>query len=149
MITIVEGADATGKTTYAKKLAEQRNSLYLHSEKPKAKIWYQEYIHRIASTDMVLDRWHLGEVVWPYIYKRNSLFDENSFDQCNWELAKLGTELILLTRPEDEIIKEMMGRGESEQINDVIKSRFLFIEVFKQVKYLNKRIVDSGAVQCM
>lgn len=149
MITIIEGSDATGKTTYATKLAEQRNALYLHSGKPKAKVWFQEYIHRIVSNNMVLDRWHLGELVWPAVYGRMSLFDANSFDQCNWELAKLGAELIVLTRPEDQIIKELTDRGEQSHIDDVLKSRSLFIRAYNDVKYLNKRIIDSGAVQCI
>ncbi len=95
---------------------------------------------------MILDRWHLGEVVWPKIYGRQSLFDETTFDYCNWELAKLGARLILLTRSEDAIAEELLRRGEEMQIDFVLHSRSLFVEAFRQVRarrvvYLRSQLV--------
>jgi Cdc6-like AAA superfamily ATPase len=147
MITIIEGADGTGKTSYAMKLVDKYNAKYLHAEQPKTRLWSDEYIRPITSDNMVLDRWHLGEIVWPKIYGRQSLFDETTFDYCNWELAKLGARLILLTRSEDSIADELIYRGEEKEIEYVLHSRSLFIEAFRKVKYLDKTIIHSGAVQ--
>jgi len=147
MITIIEGSDGTGKTTYAQKLTERYNAQYLHAEQPRSRIWSDEYIRPLTSDNMVLDRWHLGEVVWPKIYGRVSLFDETTFDYCNWELAKLGARLILLTRSEDAIAEELLRRGEELQIDFVLHSRSLFVEAFRQVKYLDKTIIQSEVVK--
>jgi len=124
MITIIEGADGTGKTTYAQKLSERFNAKYLHAEQPKTRLWSDEYIRPITSQNMILDRWHLGEVVWPKIYGRQSLFDETTFDYCNWELA-----------------------NEELQIDFVLHSRSLFVEAFRQVRYLDKKIIHSEVVR--
>lgn len=147
MITIIEGSDGTGKTTYAQKLTKQHNAKYLHAEQPKTKLWSDEYIKPIDSNNIVLDRWHLGEIVWPEIYGRQSLFDETTFDYCNWELAKLGASLILLTRSEDAIANELLIRGEESQIDFVLHSRSLFVEAFQRVRYLDKKIIHSEVVK--
>ena len=147
MITIIEGSDGTGKTTYAQKLTKLHNAKYLHAEQPKTKLWSDEYIRPITSNNMVLDRWHLGEIVWPEIYGRQSLFDETTFDYCNWELAKLGASLILLTRSEDAIADELLIRGEESQIDFVLHSRSLFVKAFQKVRYLNKKIIHSEVVK--
>jgi broad-specificity NMP kinase len=147
MITIIEGSDGTGKTTFARKLADQRNADYLHASHPTSSNWVEEYIRPIKSHNLVLDRWHVGEIVWPFIYGRSSLFDEQTFDQCNWELAKLGAQLIVLTRSEDAIADELLSRGEEKEIEFVLLSRNLFIQAYNNVKYLDKKIIQSEAVR--
>lgn len=146
MITIIEGVDGTGKTTYAKRLADQQNAMYLHADKPTKDTWFLEYAAPLVSTNMVLDRWHLGEMVWPKIFGRESLFDDDGFDLCNWVLAKLGTKLIVLTRNDDDIVNELLNRGEEDQIDTVLHAKELFIEAYKQVKYIDKQIIESGVV---
>lgn len=146
MITIIEGVDGTGKTTYAKRLAYEQHSIYLHADKPTGKSWGEEYIKPIISTNMVLDRWHLGEMVWPEIFGRKSLFDEDTFDLCNWMLSKIGTRLIVLTRHDDDIANELLNRGEEDQIDNVLHAKGLFMDAYKQVKYIDKQIIESGVV---
>ena len=146
MITIIEGVDGTGKTTFAKKLAEEKAATYLHADKPTKKAWWQEYLDPITSQNMVLDRWHLGELVWPKIYGRQSLFDEESFDLCNWTLSKIGTRLIVLTRSDDDIANELLNRGEEKEIESVLLAKELFLDSYKKVKYIDKQIIESGVV---
>lgn len=146
MITIIEGVDGTGKTTYAKRLADQNKAIYLHADKPTQKTWYEEYLTPIKHNNMVLDRWHLGELVWPEIYGRQSLFDEDSFDLCNWTLSKIGTRLIVLTRHDDDIADELLNRGEQDQIEIVLHAKELFIKAFQKIKYIDKQIIESGVV---
>ena len=146
MITIIEGVDGTGKTTFAKRLALQNNADYLHADKPTQKSWHEEYVTPITSTNMVLDRWHLGEMVWPIIYNRKSLFNEESFDLCNWFFAKLGTRLIVLTRSDDDIADELLKRGEDKEVELVLHAKELFMQSYKKIKYIDKQIVESGVV---
>jgi broad-specificity NMP kinase len=146
MITIIEGVDGTGKTTYAKKLAADNKLTYLHADKPTQKTWYEEYLNPIKHQHMVLDRWHLGELVWPTIYGRKSLFDDDTFDLCNWTLSKLGTKLIVLTRNDDDIVNELLDRGEEDQVDIVMHAKELFMQAYKKVKYIDKQIIESGVV---
>jgi broad-specificity NMP kinase len=146
MITIIEGVDGTGKTTYAKRLAKQTNAKYLHADKPTKQLWYKEYLSPLKSQNMVLDRWHLGELVWPIVYDRKSLFNEDSFDLCNWTMAKLGTRLILLTRSDDDIADELLKRGEDKEVEFVLHAKELFLQAFSKVKYIDKQIVESSVV---
>lgn len=146
MITIIEGVDGTGKTTYAKRLADQQKSTYLHADKPQTQFWHHEYLKPITSTNMVLDRWHVGELVWPQIFGRQSLFDEDTFDLCNWALSKLGARLIILTRHDDDITNELLNRGEEDQIDHVLHAKDLFMDAYKKVKYIDKQIIESGVV---
>ncbi len=146
MITIIEGVDGTGKTTFAKCLAEQNHSDYLHADKPTQKTWYEEYLTPIKNTNMVLDRWHLGELVWPIIYDRKSLFDEETFDLCNWTLSKLGTRLIILTRSDDDIADELLKRGEDKEIELVLHAKELFMKAYSKIKYIDKQIIESAVV---
>lgn len=143
MITIIEGADATGKTTMAKYLASKTNATYLHASHPTSSNYIDEYIKPINSLNMVLDRWHIGEVIWPTIYNRESLFTEEDFDLCNWELATLGVNLIVLVRHEDKIVDELLRRGEEKEVDIVLHAQELFMQTFKQIKYLNKKLIQS------
>ncbi len=49
MITIIEGADGTGKTTYAQKLSERFNAKYLHAEQPKTRLCTKRKIETMQS----------------------------------------------------------------------------------------------------
>ena len=54
MITIIEGSDGTGKTTYAQKLTERYNAQYLHAEQPRSRLWVDEYIRPLTSSNICL-----------------------------------------------------------------------------------------------
>ena len=146
MITIIEGVDGTGKTTYAKKLAEETCSEYLHASQPKTDLWLKEYLTPILNGDFVLDRWHIGELVWPQIYGRKPLFGPEIFDMLNYQLASMGARLILLNRSDNAIADELLRRGEEKEIELVLKSKSLFLDAFIKVKYIDKQIIDSEVV---
>lgn len=146
MITIIEGVDGTGKTTFAKRLAEERGAMYLHADKPLTGSWFTEYIEPLSRKNVICDRWHVGEVVWPTVFQRPSLFNSSTFDECNQYLARIGAELIVLTRSDDEIVAELESRGESDQIRQVLEAKALFVHAYNKVRYIPKRIIDSEVV---
>lgn len=146
MITIIEGVDGTGKTTFAKRLAAERGATYLHADKPITRSWFTEYIEPLSHKNIVCDRWHLGEIVWPQIFNRDSLFNASTFDECNRYLARIGCELIVLTRSDTGITGELKRRGETDQILGVLKAKSLFAHAYNAVKYIPKQIIDSEVV---
>jgi hypothetical protein len=75
---IVEGCDGVGKTTLV-------NHLYESLAEPKAKFHVaapitNDYVHEywlplafLGHYNVVCDRWHLGEEVWPHLFGRQPL----------------------------------------------------------------------------
>lgn len=117
-IIILEGTDGTGKTTLAKEIARQQDRLILHASKPTHDNWPDEYVEPLAELDqrLVLDRWHLGEYIWPDIMGRKSLFNTHlDLVECNNRLIALGAFTLVLVRSTVDIIVELSSRGESEQ----------------------------------
>ena len=70
MIVIIEGCDGTGKTTLAKKIAKKFKLKYLHESAPP-KPGYEYYAEKALTlpNNCVVDRFHLGECVYPRIKK--------------------------------------------------------------------------------
>lgn len=138
-IIIIEGTDGTGKSTLAAEMVELHDAHYVHAGPPTRERWTDEYISTVRSLldnqwirnrepfggyeivpdedkVVVLDRWHLGEWVWPRIFGRKSLFSGfQDFMACHGSLVELGAVTFILTRDPGEIGDELYERGESQQ----------------------------------
>lgn len=119
-IIILEGADGTGKTTLAKELAKAQGRLIMHASAPQSETWAEEYVDSITgiipTQSLVLDRWHLGEWVWPQFFSRESLYESHiDMQECHEKLIAIGAFTIVLVRPVLDIISELSRRGESEE----------------------------------
>lgn len=147
MITIVEGADATGKTTLAKRIAELTGATYRHAGPPLTRSWWAEYVEPIqAGQNMVLDRWHVGELVWPVLFHRPSLFSSPiDYQECCTALSKAGARLILVVRDEQDIAHELQSRGEADQTDTVLASQRLFLTAYRCTTDMPKTIADSDS----
>lgn len=80
MLVVIEGIDRTGKSSLADRLCTFTGGTSMHFDKPETHPLY-EYTaslasYRPASSTIILDRGHVGESVWPYIFDRQSLLDE-------------------------------------------------------------------------
>lgn len=129
MIVILEGTDGVGKTTFAHRLANRMGAKYVHSGPPTAETWIDEYINPLLSSGrpIVLDRWHLGEIVWPFLWDRPSLFSGiEEFEICCEKLASLGAFLGVIVRDDDGIVETLTERGEDDTIHDTLKAQVLF-----------------------
>lgn len=146
MITIIEGTDATGKTTFAKKFAEDTGAKYIHGIAPTAKNWVEEYVLSFNPNEKyVLDRWHIGEMIWPKYFGRESLFPNMfTFNCCNLMLSTLKTEIIIVKRDENEIINTLKERGEQDQIETVISAQTDFLNLAPQIQHVPTIIIDSN-----
>lgn len=130
LIVAIEGTDGVGKTTIAQRFAEQFNATYVHSGPPTEMTWLDAYVKPISESHtkhMVLDRWHLGEIVWPFIWGRKSLFDGvNDFEQCCHELRKLNVMLAVVIRDPAGIERTLVERGEGELVEETIKGQMMY-----------------------
>lgn len=156
MITIVEGTDGVGKTTYATSLAEQTGRMYLHAGAPTKRTWVEEYVEPLmvtGRTALVLDRWHLGEVIWPKLFDRPSLFHSNSdFYLCNRMLKNAaehhgGIEIVILVRDPKDIATTLRERGESEDdIKVSLAAQDLYGLAARMVSHIPVTIVNSNSL---
>lgn len=146
MITILEGVDGTGKSSHAAWLAREQNARIIHAGVPIHSHWFDEYIRPIVDAEegenLILDRWHMGEMIWPVIFNRPSIFNRSeSFKLCNAMLDELGAKIILVYRGIDAISTTLMLRGEQDQLENVIKAQDMFLDLADRMH--NVEIINS------
>lgn len=155
MITILEGTDATGKSSHADWLGRKTSGRVVHAGIPQHSTWFAEYIkpvqqHMESSPDvpLILDRWHLGEMVWPAVFHRKSLFTSfDEYDKCSAMLAAMNAKVKVLYREADAIINTLMLRNEQDQIDNVLRGQDLFMDLVEQTSWLDIQVVHSNELE--
>lgn len=150
MITILEGVDGVGKSSHAQWLAKQQNGHIIHASAPTHPHWWEEYleplIHVEPHENVILDRWHLGEAIWPFIFERPSLFKRSeSFTLCHNSILRLGARILLVYRDVDSITTTLMLRGEQDQIPNVIRAQEMYFDLAATLEGVE--IVNSNDLQ--
>lgn len=102
-LVILEGLDRTGKSTVAKYF-ETLGFEKIHMSAPPKGTTSDQYLQEIidlvssASTrDIVLDRSHYGELVWPQIYNRKALLTEDDIEAIREVEQSVGVQRIWMT----------------------------------------------------
>lgn len=122
-IVILEGLDATGKTTVAMDLYKTLSApvAILHAGAPLVTTAIREYVWPlgIAATGYVVicDRWHLGELVWPTIFERDPIIaDGAELRHIEENMMYLSTPImaLMMQRAHKEIAQELYDRGEGD-----------------------------------
>lgn len=117
MLITLEGLDRTGKSTLAQELVVRTGAKYIHAEKPKHHP-LDEYVRPLesyqpgAGRSIVLDRWDIGEQVWPQMFGRASELDDPALMYINLFMASRGRYLVHMRRPVDEVIEACVRDGE-------------------------------------
>lgn len=148
MITILEGVDGVGKTSYARWLAETRCWDYGHAGVPTHRTWGEEYINPLhRGQNIVLDRWHVGELVWPPFFNRSSLFKSmREFNMCNKALSVMQARMVYVFRDERGIRETLEARGEDSTIDDVLAAQKIYMLLIEQMRHLPVTIVHSDVL---
>lgn len=106
MLILIEGIDRTGKTTLAKRLQLFLGGNIQHFSKPEAHPIYEYTAYfanfRPAADTDILDRGHVGERVWPTIFRRPSQMDDAVFRWVDMFYRSRGAVLIHADRPVDD-----------------------------------------------
>jgi hypothetical protein len=126
----IEGVDHTGKSTLAgelKRLLKERDPHHvvrvLHFGAPEADALH-EYIGPILdysheAEHLVLDRFHVGEAVWPRYFGRESRMTEVERALIEQFLTSIGAVGVLAQRPEISVrasFEASAARGEPEPL---------------------------------
>jgi hypothetical protein len=112
-LIILEGLDRTGKSSIAK-VFEKEGYEIIHLSAPGKQYAQQGYtgpsylddmiemIQKAATRDIVLDRSHYGELVWPQIYNRPPLLTEDDIDIIREIEESVGIRRIMMQDPDTE-----------------------------------------------
>jgi hypothetical protein len=101
-LVILEGLDRTGKSTVAAYFESLGFEVVHMSATPKGTTHDQylqeltELVSSAAHKDLVLDRSHFGEMVWPFIYGRKPILTEEDFEILSEIEQSVGTRYILM-----------------------------------------------------
>jgi hypothetical protein len=115
VLIMLEGLDRTGKTTLGNAIAQRLGSPVIHKGQPKSD-WYMEYVAPLAGygpgLDLVLDRWHWGEMVWPEVFDRPGLMTMLDFRYADRVMSRLGGVAILGTGDIDALWEDALDSNE-------------------------------------
>ncbi len=104
-LILLEGLDRTGKSTVAAYYRSLGYEVVHLSAPPKGTTtdqYLQEMIDLISSAatrDIVMDRTHYGECVWPEVYGRKPLLGDDEFEVLREIEEAVGIQRILMTDP--------------------------------------------------
>lgn len=111
MLIIVEGPDGAGKTTLAKAISEETGAEYIHAGPPRAHPM-AEYICELPRHDAVLDRWHLGEMIYGPLYRGQAGMTSLQFAALEQFLEQRGAVVVLCTGTTRQLVERIVARGD-------------------------------------
>lgn len=145
MNIIIEGPDATGKTTIADKILAKHKLSVLHDtgKTKNDKYYYFDLLHQ---DNFIFDRFHLSEYIFPQIYGRAAKLTWQDFNFINEEQIKTNTYFILFITSDMNVLNERLkARGEYNYLEEIIPQNELFTlyaDYLKKYNYNNFIVVD-------
>jgi uncharacterized FAD-dependent dehydrogenase len=102
-LIILEGLDRTGKSSVARHFEEKEGYEVIHLSAPRKGITSDEYLQEMvdlissaAGKNIVLDRSHYGELIWPSVYNRKPVLSEEEIEIIREIEETVGVQRILM-----------------------------------------------------
>lgn len=102
-LILIEGLDRTGKSTVASYFKEFEGYEVVHLSAPPKDMSRDNYLQEMvdllysaSAKNIVLDRTHYGELVWPYVYNRQPLLSEEDIEILREIESSVGVKHILM-----------------------------------------------------
>ena len=117
MLFVIEGLDRTGKSRLARRIATKIGGRVIHAGPPKRGS-IEEYETSLNDYDptsgehFILDRWHIGETVWPKIFGRQTDMDLAVKRHVTMFMESRGAVTIYGRRDLDKLRHEMVKYDE-------------------------------------
>lgn len=138
MLIIIEGLDRTGKSTLASYIAmKNQPTALLHYSKPEKHPLF-EYVEPLLAYDpcspgnVVLDRGHLGESVWPQVFGRGSELDEPTRRWIELFMLSRGAVLVHAKRDLQDLIDACAADDEPIQGEQIVDANAHFHVAFAE-----------------
>lgn len=134
---IIEGADAVGKTTLAKRICQELDLRYAHyGLLPKTWDYLTDYVPSIADR-VVLDRFMLSELVYSRVLNREHKLESATYRQlmslARWRFA---AQQVVVTADERVIRARYDSAREAFPIDRVLEANAIFTELVSDPKAL-------------
>lgn len=143
MLIIIEGPDGSGKSTLARDVATCLEARYpghkvelLHAGPPRHHP-LDEYLRSLSAYrpgedhHIVLDRWHIGERVYPYTRGRPTLLDEPAWWSIDRYLRRLGAFVIMCDPGRDAVAQTLRTRGDDDHLRELDRVLRLFTDAYE------------------
>lgn len=156
-LIILEGLDRTGKSSVAKDFQAKGYEL-IHMSAPSKELSEPGYtgpsyldqiielVAGAANKDIVLDRSHYGELIWPQIYGREPMLNDEDIEIIREIEDSVGTTRILMNDPDVEAHwarcvanKEPLTRAQ------FLRARNLFERMGTKYKFDKKTLPEISA----
>lgn len=142
---ICSGMDGVGKTTLADKLVKKYNLNIIHSTS-KTRNDFNYHIDLLDyHENTFFDRFHIGELVFPYVYNREPKLTLDEFDKITQRIIDNNDLYIIMISSDPSIlIKRLQERGEDSawEIETQTKYYNQAIERVKKFNYKNFYVCD-------
>jgi hypothetical protein len=153
-LIILEGLDRTGKTTVADYFATQGFEV-IHMSAPDKAMSQSGYIGPsyldqmvelltgIGGRNVVLDRSHYGELVWPQVYGRKAMLDDDDMEILHEIETSMGANRILMQDPNSEAHwQRCVDNNEPLTKTQFVKARSLYSNMADKYGFERKTLKD-------
>jgi len=156
-LIILEGLDRTGKSSVAQ-MFERRGYESIHISAPGKGVTADQYIGEwvdlltgIQGRDVVLDRSHYGECVWPQVYGRPSLLDDEAMGILREIEANMDiTRILMYDADHAAHWQRCVDNNEPLTKPQFVKARALFSNMADKYNFDRKQLKDfPDAVQAL
>lgn len=143
MNIIIEGPDCSGKTTLANYLKEHYFLDYRHSSS-KTENDFKYHFDLLNSSNLVLDRFHLGEFIFPALVDRKAKMSFEDLKQLT-NLIEYSNDciLVILYASDVNLLKRRLTlRGDDEfTVNNIESINYMFKMFAVSMFQHHKRII--------
>ena len=153
-LIILEGLDRTGKSSVAQ-MYERQGFELIHMVAPDKSMSQDGYVGPsyldmmvemltgIAGRDVVLDRSYYGELIWPQVYGRKPLLNEDDMEILREIESNMDAKCILMTDPNSEAHWQRCVDNK-EPLNKVqfVKARSLYSGMADKYGFERKTLKD-------
>lgn len=146
MNVIIEGPDATGKSTLANYINNTYGMRVHHSTSKTRNDYYYHADLLDYCENTVFDRFHIGEMVYPELYDRAGKLSNDDFYHISKKIIDNHDMLIILYSSDMSVLNSrFIDRGELDYIKEIEDQNKLFLKwVYVTMSYENMllKIVD-------
>ena len=148
MNVILEGPDATGKTTLADKLCAKYGMTTIHSTSKTRNDLYYHLDLLDYHFNTVFDRFHIGEQIFPIIYNRQGMMTNDEYEKVNERIIDNNDILVVFMTSDINILNNrLIERGEESYLEEIDQQNSLFTKYAinfknKYPNYKNFYIID-------
>jgi len=150
MNIIIEGPNGTGKTTFINKLLackefENYNVEHLTASCPND---YEFHKRLLLNDNTIFDRFFIGEMVYPKIYKRAFKISTHEIQQLCNDFAD-STIIVFIDADYGFICDSLKKRGEEIDMNFIDTEKQLFNEAVDSLKNIKIYKIKHHATGCL